>query len=353
MGEEQQRARIERAMAEEMAVRADPHLVGVADVLARAGVSRRAFHELYADREACFLAAFEQGLALAGEAMYTAYSREARWADGVRAALAALLALLDREPALARLCVVYAPAGGARVQQRRQQAIAVLCEYVDRGRLEGAGRSEPPEVTAEGVVGAVLAVIHTRLVGNNGRTPPLSELLGPLMHLILLPYLGAARAGRELDRGAPPPDAIGARGGVGGVEWDTGGVAGEAAGDGMGAARDGTGAARDTMPTGAGVRLTYRTARVLQAIGLRPRASNREVADQAGIVDQGQISRLLRRLERLGLVENVGEGADRGSATRGTANAWVLTPRGRAVSARAPAASPNAPAGRSSRPRRA
>ena len=352
MGEEQQRARIERAMAEEMAARADPHLVGVADVLARAGVSRRAFHELYADREACLQAAFEQGLALAGEAMYTAYSREARWADGVRAALAALLALLDREPALARLCVVYAPAGGARVQQRRLQAIAVLCEYVDRGRLEGAGRSEPPEVTAEGVVGAVLAVIHTRLVGSNGRTPPLIELLGPLMHLILLPYLGPPGPGASSTGGA----AAGCHRRQGRSRWSRMGHRGSRRGDRggrHGGALDGTGAARDTMPTGAAVRLTYRTARVLQAIGLRPRASNREVADQAGIVDQGQISRLLRRLERLGLVENVGEGADRGSATRGTANAWVLTPRGRAVSARAPAASPSAPAGRSSRPRRA
>src|ERR1700689_5371706 len=130
------------------------------------------------------------------------------------------------------------------------------------------------------------------------------------MHVILLPYVGAARGGRELSRRVPPA-------GVGDV----------------GAGEDGSAAGPEGR---AGVRLTYRTARVLHAIGERPRASNREVADQAGIVDQGQISRLLRRLESLGLVVNVGEAAG-GSSTRGTANAWVLTPRGFAASARAPA----------------
>jgi DNA-binding IclR family transcriptional regulator len=82
------------------------------------------------------------------------------------------------------------------------------------------------------------------------------------------------------------------------------------------------------------MRVTYRTARVLAAIGERPGASNREVADQAGIVDQGQISRLLSRLESRGLVVNQGAGGGLGGgvgATRGTANAWVLTPRGEQV----------------------
>jgi AcrR family transcriptional regulator/DNA-binding MarR family transcriptional regulator len=287
-----QRARILRAIAEEMAARDDPHAVTVADVVARAGISRRAFYELYADRDDCFLAAFEWGLQMGASEMYAAYAREARWHDGVRAALAALLGLLDREPALARLCIVYAHGAGGRVQQRRMAASETICEFVDRGRLEGSGRTEPPEVAAEGVVGAVLAVIHTRLLSDSRS---LTELLGPLMNLILLPYMGAAKASRELTRPAPRPAA-------------TPGKPEEAAGGGL------------------SMRLTYRTARVLRTIGERPGASNREVADEAGIVDQGQISRLLSRLEGLGLIANTG-----GSSNRGTANAWLLTPRGEEV----------------------
>jgi DNA-binding MarR family transcriptional regulator len=57
-----------------------------------------------------------------------------------------------------------------------------------------------------------------------------------------------------------------------------------------------------------------------------PGASNREIAKGAGIVDQGQISKLLNRLSRLSLVENLGEGPEKGAA-----NAWQLTARGAQV----------------------
>jgi DNA-binding MarR family transcriptional regulator len=74
------------------------------------------------------------------------------------------------------------------------------------------------------------------------------------------------------------------------------------------------------------MRLTYRTGRVLQAIARYPGASNREVAERAGIVDQGQISKLLARLEAAEVITNQSEGNSRGAP-----NAWRLTERGERV----------------------
>ena len=71
------------------------------------------------------------------------------------------------------------------------------------------------------------------------------------------------------------------------------------------------------------MRLTYRTVRVLLAIATNPGSSNREVGATAGIDDQGQISKLLSRLERLGLIENSGAGQ-----VRGAPNAWTLIKKG-------------------------
>jgi DNA-binding MarR family transcriptional regulator len=75
------------------------------------------------------------------------------------------------------------------------------------------------------------------------------------------------------------------------------------------------------------MRLTYRTMRVLLAVGeLGGRGSdpsNRQVGDAAGIRDQGQISKLLTRLEHLGLIES----ADNAYA-KGKPNKWKLTERG-------------------------
>jgi hypothetical protein len=74
------------------------------------------------------------------------------------------------------------------------------------------------------------------------------------------------------------------------------------------------------------VRTTYRTTRVLSAIGDSPGLSNRDIAEAAGLADEGQTSRLLRRLEARSLVQNVGVGHAYGGA-----NAWLLTMYGERV----------------------
>ena len=77
------------------------------------------------------------------------------------------------------------------------------------------------------------------------------------------------------------------------------------------------------------MRLTYRTAQVLGCIAGEPEISNRVVAERAGVTDQGQISKLLARLERLGLAVNSGNGH-----AKGEANAWTLTALGSEVAQR-------------------
>ena len=269
----------------------------VAQVISRARVSRKTFYDVFADREDCFLAAFEQALTQAEILAREAYERESGWRDGVRAALARLLMFMDAEPGLAKLCVVEALAAGDRVLERRAQALDELAAVIDQGRFLTNATREPPEVTAEGIVGGAFAVIHTRLL--EGGKEPLTNLLGSLMSMIVLPYLGARAASRELSRPAieVPRD------------------------------KRPRGLTRSKDPLeGLNMRLTYRTVRVLMVIAEQPGASNREIAEGSGIVDQGQISKLLNRLARLNLVENLGEGQEKGAA-----NAWHLTARGAQV----------------------
>lgn len=74
------------------------------------------------------------------------------------------------------------------------------------------------------------------------------------------------------------------------------------------------------------MRLTYRTMRVLIAIAAHPGSNNREVGELSETRDEGQISRLLARLEEHTLIENCGEGKAHGGC-----NAWELTERGYAL----------------------
>jgi AcrR family transcriptional regulator len=291
-------------MAEAMAERgAAGATVTVADVIARAGVSSETFREAFPDREACLLAAFELGVRRARKRVMPIYDAESRWLDAIKVGLVAFLAFLEDEPAIGRLLVLYSLGGGEQVLRRRAKTLAALAAAVDRGRLEGpVGRHQPPAVIAEGVVGAVLAVLQNRLLADEAGG--VMDLFGSLISIIVLPYLGAGIARRELTRPAPrlrTRARIPAPGAGRSLEHD------------------------------ASTRLTYRTARVLRAIADYPGASNREVADRAGVVDQGQISKLLNRLHERGLIAKQGD-----AHTRGAPNAWRLTEDGERLLAHVP-----------------
>jgi AcrR family transcriptional regulator/DNA-binding MarR family transcriptional regulator len=274
-------------------------------VSGRAGVSNKTFYDLFSDREDCFLAAFDHAVDELEAVVLPAWEGEKEWAAGIRAGLAALLEFLDGEPALRRLVFVEALGAGPRVLERRVRVLGVLEGAVDRGRAGvKAGRGLPP-LTAEGVVGAAFSVIHTRLLEK--RPESLTGLLNPLMATIVLPYRGPAAAARELSRPVPEPmvalvgrERLGASLALGSV-------------------------GRARIP----FRLTVRTHRVLCAVaelaarGSNP--SNKQVADAAGISDQGQISKLLSRLEGHGLLQNTG------GSTQGVARAWRLTPQGEEI----------------------
>lgn len=176
-------------------------------------------------------------------------------------------------------------------------------------------------MTAEGIVGAVLAVIHRRMLERD-RTP-LSELVNPLMSMIVLPYLGRTAAHQELVHAKAPspsahPDRTGRHPGRTTITTAQLGVDG-------GTPRRVAAARRRDPLEGLKMRLTYRTLVALRAIADTPGASNRQIADAAGIHDQGQISKLLHRLQRLGLINNNNNGA---GPSRGEPNAWTLIPRG-------------------------
>jgi AcrR family transcriptional regulator len=267
----------------------------VAEIIRRAGVSRKTFYDIFSGREDCFVALLEETVARAAIVAGGALYESRHWRVGIRSALGRLLLLMEREPAVARLWLVEATKGGDRVLERRAQAVEHLANLIGEGRDATKSACDPPGAVAEGVVGGALEILHARVVSSP--EAPLTELLGPLMYLIVLPYLGERVARDELNKPAPE------------VAPGEPTRAPAAAGDPL---------------DGLDMRLTYRTVRVLVVIGERRGASNREVAEASGVDDQGQISKLLSRLARLQLIENRGPGQAKGGA-----NAWQLTQRGK------------------------
>jgi AcrR family transcriptional regulator len=271
--------------------------MSVARIAGAAGVSRRTFYDLFEDREDCFFAAFDEVVARARGLMLAAAGERRGWRQQTRGALLALLELLDREPGARSLLVTEALKAGPRVQERRAQVLGEISALLQHA---GSG-GELPALTGEGVTGAVLGVIHTRLLSPGPE--PLVELLNPLMGMIVLPYLGRAAAGRELERPMPSIQPVQS-----------------------GCAPAGTHGAGG--PGGIQMRMTYRTLVVLGVIAEHPGASNRRVGDLAGVSDPGQISKLLARLQTLDLVENTSQGQPAGEPNR-----WQLTAGGQQIHA--------------------
>jgi AcrR family transcriptional regulator len=276
----------------------------VGRITGRARISRRTFYELFENRDACLTALFEDVVGMVEREIVAAGLGGLGWRERVRGGLWVILSFFDREPALARVCVIQALRGGPGVLARRDEVLARLAGVLDEGRGESASGAGCSSLTAEGLVGAAFGIVYARLL--RGERAPLTDLFGELMGMIVLPYLGSSRARREQSRAAPGPAA------AVGVERASVELQSE----------------RDPL-AGTGMRLTYRTARVLECIAGEPGASNRVVAEHAGVADPGQISKLLRRLERLGLAVNTG-----GGHLSGEPNAWRLTAQGCQVAGR-------------------
>jgi AcrR family transcriptional regulator len=269
--------------------------IAVAEIVQRAGVSRRTFYDLFADRGECLAATFDDALGVAEASVLPAVREQHGWLARLRAGVNAFMSFLDEQPQLGRLLVCDSLSGGKALADWRAQVVARLVAFVDEGRDQGPKGGEVPAMQAAGSVGGVLAILQNLLAGEEAVS--FSELASSLVAMIVMPYLGRAVARRELERPVPQaPVPAGSR--------------------------------SQPLPVlslkEAGMRLTYRTMRVLLAIAEHPGASNRQIGELAEIGDQGQISKLLRRLQRADLVLNDGLAPGQGAP-----NVWRLTATGR------------------------
>jgi len=168
----------------------------VADLTKRAGISRTTFYELFEDKEACFLAAYDNAVDVLVRRISVAYEGEERWPDRARAGLATLLEALATDPAQARLALVDVTAAGPAAQRRFRAAVQRLTPFFDEGRDFAPGGRNLPANTSRMAAGAVVGLISDELVA--GRADKLPSLLSDVLFATLVPYLGPDAAAREV-----------------------------------------------------------------------------------------------------------------------------------------------------------
>jgi AcrR family transcriptional regulator len=149
----------------------------VADVLELAAISRKTFYEQFADKEACFLAAYEAAATRARDAVRLAARDERDWPARLRAAIGGLMRFLSEEPILARLLVVEVMGAGPTALRRRNQMVREVASLV--AEMQGAAG----HLSAQVAVGGLCEVVHAMVL--DGRTAELPELADALAECAL------------------------------------------------------------------------------------------------------------------------------------------------------------------------
>lgn len=168
----------------------------IGDLTAAAGISRTTFYELFEDKQACFLAAYDRAADVLVRRVVAAYESEERWPERARAGLAALLEALAAEPDLARLALVDAGAAGPAAQRRYRAALQRLTALFDEGRDFAPAGRELPANTSRMAIGGVAGLIAEEL--RAGGAERLPDLLSELLFATLVPYIGPDAAAREV-----------------------------------------------------------------------------------------------------------------------------------------------------------
>jgi AcrR family transcriptional regulator len=295
-----QRARIVDAMTEVVGERGFAR-ASVGLVVARAKVSPRTFYERFGGLQDCFLEVIDRETERAVMLVTQAFARETDWRDGLRSALTSLLVFLDSDPLVARVWLVEVLAAGSWALERRERNLSRLTSLIVSAWSPPDGWQSPP-LAAEGVMASVAGVLHAHVL--TGKGEPHVSLLGPLMGIVMRPYLEPRDVNREIDRGRDLAAEIR----TGRSAWPL-------------PAPCRAGAAIPALLADPGA---HRARRCLLYILQHSEASNRQIAVGVGIRHHGQVSTLLARLAALNLLAKK-------AGAPGHPNAWRVTPSGERV----------------------
>ncbi len=172
----------------------------VADVVEFAGVSEDAFFELFDDKGACFLEAYDAVFDVLVAHVTAAFEAAAGepWPEQIAAGLGALVELLAIEADIARMAMVEVTAAGDDARERYRAALARFTPFLEEGRTYSGQGDALPADTARFAVGGATSMIFDEI--RAGRGPELKRILPDLVFAVLMPYLGPEAAEDEMRR---------------------------------------------------------------------------------------------------------------------------------------------------------
>jgi AcrR family transcriptional regulator len=171
-----QRSRLVGAMIEEVAERGYPAAT-LARLVALAGVSKRAFHELFGTKEAYFLATYDAIIERAVERISAAYRSEGPWRARLRAAFDAYAAEVVAQPKAAQLALVGVLGAGPSALKRMESTRQIFEDMITQSFAAAPEPIALPPTIVKGIVCGIERVTRQRLAGDIAELPALADEL--------------------------------------------------------------------------------------------------------------------------------------------------------------------------------
>lgn len=172
----------------------------IADVVSAAGVSRQAFDEQFADKQACFLAAYDAAANVGASCAIGAFeaAEGQPWPDRIVAALRSLVELFESEAEIIRMAMFEVTALGEDPRVLNRDALARFEPLFDDGLRYSPQGKDMPADTASFAVAAAAAIIFDEVRADRGHE--LQRVLPDLLYAVLMPYIGPQAAEVEMRR---------------------------------------------------------------------------------------------------------------------------------------------------------
>jgi AcrR family transcriptional regulator len=136
--------------------------VSVAEVSSQAGVSSATFYEQFDGKEDCLLAAFRAARVCVFRQMKPQRT-EGSWSQAAREALEGLFGGLQADPAAGRLLFVESLAGGERMREERERALAKQEQQVEDFLLSRPAGTETLDIPVVALEGARRYIVSRHL----------------------------------------------------------------------------------------------------------------------------------------------------------------------------------------------
>jgi AcrR family transcriptional regulator len=199
--EASQRARLMEAVGRAVAEKGYAAAT-IDDIVRGAGVSKKTFYEHFADKEGCFLAAYEAAAHELFRRVRDAHGTSDEWLDRTRAGIRAYLHWLAAEPALARVFLIEVAAAGPRAAEARERLrdryALLMQELQEEARADIPALPRLPAEVFHAAVAAVDELVVRRIREATAEGLPELEPILLYLQIALLAGPQVAAASAEL-----------------------------------------------------------------------------------------------------------------------------------------------------------